>query len=104
MGHATWLNDWWEYDPTTGTWTQRANLPGQGRAACGSFVIDDEVYVTVGSRDVTSTTATFLMELYKYSPTTDTWTVLAPFPAAGSVRSVQFQLWRRGLRGMRLWW
>jgi len=54
-----------------------------GRAACGAFVIDDEVYVTVGSRDVTSTTATFLMDLYKYSPTSDSWTALAPFPAAG---------------------
>lgn len=83
LGHATWLNDWWEYDPAADTWTQRASLPAPGRAACGAFVIDDEVYVTVGSRDVTPSTATFLMDLYRYSPASDTWTALAPFPAAG---------------------
>ena len=95
LGHATWLNDWWEYDPGQDSWTQRATLPGPGRAACGAFVINDEVYVTAGSRDVMNLTATFLLDLFRYSPDTDTWTALAPFPALG--RSAPYSFTYGGL-------
>ena len=90
LGHATWLGDWWEYDATNDSWTQRASLPGQGRQACSAFVIGDEVYVTVGARDVGNFTATFFTDLYRYSPSTDAWTALAPFPASGRVGGYGF--------------
>src|SRR5688572_9986650 len=42
-----WLQDMWEYDPTTASWSQKANFPIWVYAAT-SFTIDSFVYVTNG--------------------------------------------------------
>lgn len=90
LGHATYLSDWWEYDPGADTWTQMASLPAPGRQACTAFVIDNEVYVTVGARDVTTVTATFFQDLFRYTPGSDSWMPMAPFPADGRVGGYGF--------------
>ncbi|MEO8589102.1 MAG: hypothetical protein ABI432_07035 [Flavobacteriales bacterium] len=90
LGYVGYLNDWWEYDGAADQWTQRASLPAQGRQACTAFVIDDQIYVTAGARDVVALTANFFQELWRYSPLSDSWTLLAPLPADGRVGAYGF--------------
>jgi N-acetylneuraminic acid mutarotase len=68
--------DWWEYDPATNAWTQKANYPGGfgvGSYGCLSFGMDKFGYVGGGQN-------TNGNEFYKYDPQTNTWTPAAPMP------------------------
>src|ERR1041385_9551292 len=57
--------DWWEYDPATNVWTQKANFIGVGRNAACSFVIGTDGYVGTGWTP--AATSTF----YKYNSLTN---------------------------------
>jgi N-acetylneuraminic acid mutarotase len=39
----------WEYNPTTDTWSQKANFPGVARDNAKSFVIGDTAFVGTGT-------------------------------------------------------
>jgi N-acetylneuraminic acid mutarotase len=56
-----------EYDPTTDSWSYKANCP-LGGWAITSFVIDNKGYVKEGN------------SLYEYKPSVDQWVVRASFP------------------------
>lgn len=69
------LKDWWEYDPATNAWTQKANYIGgnsSGNYAVLIFGIGDNAYVTGGTFSDLNT--------YKYSTQTNTWTIVAQAP------------------------
>src|SRR5690242_18878595 len=68
--------DWWEYDPSTNTWTQKANFIGAGRNGACSFVIGTDGYLGTGWTP--SATSTF----YKYNSVTNTWSQVATFIGA----------------------
>jgi len=60
--------DWWEYDPSSDTWTQRADFPVSTHGAV-SFVVDN--CPVVGGGSALST------QFYKFDPTLNTWTPIA---------------------------
>jgi N-acetylneuraminic acid mutarotase len=60
--------DWWEYDPASDTWTQRADFPVSTHGAV-SFVVDN--CPVVGGGSALST------QFYKYDPNVNTWTPIA---------------------------
>ena len=60
--------DWWEYDPASDTWTQRANFPVSTHGAV-SFVVDN--CPVVGGGSALST------QFYKFDPSQNTWTPIA---------------------------
>lgn len=70
------LNDWWEYDPGTNSWTQRADYignNGNGNYACMAFGMDEYGYLgggQVGSDD----------HLYQYDPKTNSWSDMGAMP------------------------
>lgn len=70
-------SDWWEYDPSSNTWTQKADYPQQ-RFACAGFVIGNKGYLgggneqNFGDRD----------EFYEFDPINNTWTPKATLPVA----------------------
>ena len=69
------LADWWEFDPSTNTWTQMANYPS-GNYALSFFAVGNKGYVGAGI---------FSSSLfYSYDPLSNTWTSVASLPAAGS--------------------
>ncbi|HMI63424.1 MAG TPA: hypothetical protein VK518_21055, partial [Puia sp.] len=77
------LADFWEYDPTTNAWTQKANLPlGLERAA--SFVVGTNGYVCTGYHvvppDSPSYYNTNVNYLFQYDQTSNTWTQRSAFP------------------------
>jgi hypothetical protein len=60
--------DWWEYDPASDTWTQRADFP-VGTHGAVSFIADNCPIVGGGSALST--------QFYKFDPAQNTWTPIA---------------------------
>ncbi len=80
---ATKLSDFWEYAPTTNTWTQKANFPGNngnGIYFATGFSIDSKGYVCGGKMGPNW----YSSQLWEYKPSTNQWIQLANFP--GGVR------------------
>ena len=67
----------WMYDPSTDTWTQKADML-RGRGRFDSSVVDGKIYAIGGSPRGNSDLATVEM----YDPSTDTWTRKADLPRA----------------------
>lgn len=68
--------DWWEYDPATNAWAQRADFVGNngnGNYAVLAFGIGDYAYITGGTFSDLNT--------YRYSPATNTWDIVATAPS-----------------------
>jgi N-acetylneuraminic acid mutarotase len=45
---ATYLNDFWKFDPVNSTWISLPDLPSAGKAGAVSFLINDTVYIIGG--------------------------------------------------------
>ena len=60
--------DWWEYDPASDVWTQRADFPVSTHGSV-SFVVDNCPIVGGGSALST--------QFYKFDPTLNTWSSIA---------------------------
>lgn len=65
---ATYINDFWEYDPSTNTWTQKTNFPGTSRYDATGFSIGTKGYVGSGFDGVSNAT-----DFWEYDPSTNTW-------------------------------
>lgn len=68
-GIETYYSDWWEYDPASSTWTQKANYTGNsgnGELGAHSMEVANVGYVGMGELDKLS--------LFKYDPLFNLWT------------------------------
>ncbi len=81
-------DDWFEYDPGSDSWTQKANYPGGPRMHPATFVINNKIYVGTG-RDLATT---LHQDFWCFDPITNTWTSIAPFPGAARRGAVAFTL------------
>ena len=66
------MNDWWEYNPATDHWTQKANFPGPARSgavAVNATIGGTNVGLMVGGENKTDA----LADAWEYYPATDTW-------------------------------
>ncbi|MCB9291458.1 MAG: T9SS type A sorting domain-containing protein [Lewinellaceae bacterium] len=86
-----------EYDPATGSWTERSDFPGEGRWRAFSFVIDGKAYVGGGSRERES--GLLFSDTYRYDPVTDSWAEVARFPEGWGLGCFSFSLEGRGYVG-----
>lgn len=66
----------WEYDPATDVWTQKADFPATFTTDAASFVMDSTLYVTGG---VDLTPVSLSNQVYRYDPSTDSWSSLTAF-------------------------
>lgn len=73
------LADFWEYNPTTNSWTQKANYPMPIYFATG-FSVGTKGYVCGGKTGPNFYTS----QMYEYNPATNNWSPRASFP--GGVR------------------
>jgi N-acetylneuraminic acid mutarotase len=73
-------DDWWEYDPGTDTWMQKANFAGGVRYHAVAFAIGNFAYVGTGTSTWNDND-----DLWKYNPATNQWTLVSQVP--GGVRS-----------------
>ena len=77
------LNDFWQYNPTTNSWTQKANFPGAGGGGvyfATGFTIDSKGYICGGKVGPNF----YTNQLWEYKPSIDQWAQLPNFP--GGVR------------------
>jgi N-acetylneuraminic acid mutarotase len=64
-----------EYDPAVDQWTAKTPMPGTGRAAHGSCVIDGKIYIFGGDRG-----HEWVPGVEEYDPKTDSWAAKTPIP------------------------
>jgi hypothetical protein len=93
---GTFLNDIWEYNPTTNAWLQKSNMPSVGRSGSVAFVINDIVYL-VGGRTLVNNA---IPETWMYNPITNSWTQLTNTPINGTWRGVAFTYNNKGYIGL----
>ncbi len=77
---GTLLFDFWAYDPSSNSWTAKANYPGGsgfGVYYAAAFSAGGKGYVTCGKMG----SNWYASDLWEYDPTLDNWTPKAPFPA-----------------------
>ncbi len=82
---SSYLKDFWCFNPTDNTWTQKADYPAISTDKAVCFVYNDEIYVGYGFRGTS-----FSEDMWKYSPVSDTWTKLNsgdPMSRSGAVIS-----------------
>ena len=88
-------NDLWEYNTTTGAWSQKASLPGTGRCGSAVFTLGAKAYVCMGVRSSIE-----FVDTYEYDTTTNAWSIKTPFPAQGKRYATAFGIGTRGYVGL----
>lgn len=87
--------DWWEFDPGSNSWTQKANYMGGPTHHPFAFSIGNLGYVGTGRTSSGANTTAF----YCYDPLTNSWTQKAPFGGAARRGSVGFAIGNKGYAG-----
>jgi len=72
-------NDFWEFDPASQQWARRSQFPGVRRDYTMHFAIHGDIYIGAGV-DIETYDQTNYRDVYKYSPSSDTWSKIADFP------------------------
>ena len=88
------MNDLWEYDPTTEAWTQKANFTGAPRREAVSFVIANKAYVGTGNSG-----SGLLADFFTYDPTTNSWAQISDFAGTARRAAVAFSMESYGFVG-----
>jgi hypothetical protein len=96
------LKDFWEYDPVTDTWTQKADFGGVSQL--GTIWA---VGLSIGSKGYIGTAAVntgegfiFSKDFWEYDPVTDTWTQKADFGGEGRIAATGFSIGNKGYIGL----
>ena len=63
------MRDFYQYDPTSNTWTQIASMGGDGRTGAVAWTYNGKAYVTTGTNNGLN-----LIDLWVYDPATSAWT------------------------------
>jgi len=82
------FNDWWEYDPSTNAWTQKADYLGGDCYHAVGFTIDEIGYVGTGRTSVSG--SVLVQDFFKYDPVTNTWATISSFIGTGRRGAVSF--------------
>ncbi|MDX2359790.1 MAG: kelch repeat-containing protein [Crocinitomicaceae bacterium] len=89
------FDDWWEYNPATNAWTQKANYMGGPTYHAAGFTIGGIGYVGTGRIPSAALVQTF----YGYDPATNSWAQKANFPGSGRRGGVGFAIDGMGYLG-----
>ena len=90
------LKDFWEYDPSTNTWTQKADFAGAARVYAVGFSIGNKGYIGTGSSNYRYNC---LNDFWEYDPSTNTWTQKANFGGVSREYAVGFSIGNKGYIG-----
>lgn len=91
------FNDWWEYDPSTNAWTQKADYLGGICYHATGFAINDIGYVGTGR--ISPSGSTLVSSFYKYDPSTNVWSVIPSLPGVARRGAVAFTIGEEGYIG-----
>lgn len=97
------LNDFWEYNPTTNGWRQRADFIGDARSEAIGFSVLGKGYIGLGYDGIN-----LFKDFYEYDPGTNAWTQKSDFgttipvqdhPVLGRYGAVAFAIGNYGYVG-----
>jgi hypothetical protein len=91
---SSWLNDFYEYDPSSNTWAQKANFTGNPRMGAFGFALGNLGYVGMGCDN-----SVFYTDFYEYNPSGNSWNQKASFPGAGRAYGAGFGIQQSGFVG-----
>lgn len=91
-----YYNDFWEYDPGTDTWTQKADFGGTARGQAVGFSIGSKGYLGTGYNFYAGG---YYKDFWEYDPVSDTWTQKADFGGTARRESVGFSIGNEGYLG-----
>src|SRR5438874_1709208 len=86
-GHYT-FHDFWEYDPDSNKWAQKASIPTIAREGAMSFSLGGKGYVGGGSDSVGNN----LNDFWEYDPIIDKWTQKANIGNIGRFGGIGFSI------------
>ncbi len=87
--------DFWEYDPSTNTWTQKADFGGTERSSAVGFSIGDKGYIGTGYDFAYQ----YKKDFWEYDPITDSWTQKTDFGGTARSEAVGFCIGGKGYIG-----
>ncbi len=79
------FNDFWQYDPSTDTWTVKAMVPGSPRGWAIGAAANGRGYAGLGGNPDQTVSYT---DFYEYDPQQNTWTARASYPQSLADASV----------------
>ncbi|MBS1921160.1 MAG: hypothetical protein JST17_12985, partial [Bacteroidetes bacterium] len=92
-GSFSFLNDFWEYDPVTNVWAQKANFGGAARSSAVGFSINGKGYIGTGYN------GSYFKDFWEYDPTTNLWSQKPDFPGTARDQAVGFSINGKGYLG-----
>ncbi|MCL2290134.1 MAG: hypothetical protein FWC34_05430 [Bacteroidetes bacterium] len=95
-GSYGYLGDFWEYNPSSDNWTQKAYFAGEKRAGAVGFSIGDKGYVGLGRKSYVSEST---YDFWEYSPDLDIWMLRESYPGIGGSSLVGFSIGEKGYVG-----
>jgi N-acetylneuraminic acid mutarotase len=90
-------DDFWEYDPTTDTWTQKAGFLGKAVEGAAAFAIGGKGYVCLGR---VAYNTTYSKTVHEYNPANNTWTKKNDFPGVARSAAISFVVNGSGYVGL----
>lgn len=88
-------SDFWEFDPVTGVWTQKADFAGGRRVYATGFSIGNKGYAGLG----TAAYYDWRKDMWEYDPAYNTWRQLADFAGGFRQLMVGFAIGNKGYMG-----
>jgi N-acetylneuraminic acid mutarotase len=88
-------NDMWQYNISTDTWKQVANVPGSPRRQAAEFTIGSNAFVCEGAIG-----QNFLNDMWMYDAGKDAWTSVAPYPQNGGYFATGLSIGNKGYVGI----
>ena len=95
ISHMWAYNDLLEYDPSTDSWSDKANFPDQVRSNAVSFVIDSLAYVGTGGGDDVRSHGLYA-DFHTYNPKSNTWGTITSIPNLESMMGSGFSIFNKG--------
>ena len=94
FGNPVLLDDFWEWDQVTNTWSQKANLPGGPRSWAVGFSIGNKGYIGTGTG-----VATTYDDFWEWDHASNTWSQKTSITGGTRLAAVGFSIGTKGYIG-----
>jgi N-acetylneuraminic acid mutarotase len=91
--------DFWEWDQTSNAWTQLADFGGTARYQAVGFSIGSKGYIGTGAAGSAFPYSPLYKDFWEYDPSSNIWTVKAPFGGTVRFGAVGFSAGGKGYIG-----
>lgn len=88
--NSGYMDDFWEYNPTNNTWTQKADFPGGRRHYAAAFGIGNYGYMGSGYD------GNYQKDFYRYNPSADSWDKITSISGSKRMGAASFVIEEKG--------